>query len=66
VHPVIAKSTVIPASDFITAYDDQCNAILPIYEGEGTSPTSMLLLRVLKLEGIPPKTRGQIKDQGYG
>lgn len=59
--PIIARNTTIPARKemtFATAHDNQTEALIVVYEGEGQKVEENHLLGYFKIVGIPPAPKG--------
>ncbi|KAK1259630.1 Heat shock 70 kDa protein 8 [Acorus gramineus] len=59
--PIIHKNTAIPARKdvlFTTSQDDQTEALIIVYEGEGEEVEENHLLGYFKISGIPPVPKG--------
>ena len=60
---VIPRKTAVPARKevfFTTAHDNQSEALVVVYEGEGKMAVENHLLGYFKLEGIPPAPKGEV------
>ncbi|XP_077227088.1 heat-shock protein 70T-2 [Tasmannia lanceolata] len=59
--PIIHRNTTIPARKdmlFTTAHDNQTEALIVVYEGEGRQVEENHLLGYFKIVGIPPAPKG--------
>lgn len=59
--PVIPRNTTMPARKelvFTTVHDNQTEALIVVYEGEGKTVEDNHLLGYFKLTGIPPAPKG--------
>lgn len=59
--PIIHRNTAIPARKevvFTTSQDNQTEALIAVYEGEGMSVVENHLLGFFKVTGIPPASKG--------
>ncbi|RWR82796.1 heat shock protein 8 [Cinnamomum micranthum f. kanehirae] len=59
--PIIQRNTAIPARKdmlFTTAHDNQTEALIAVYEGEGKRVEENHLLGYFKITGIPPASKG--------
>ncbi|RWR77713.1 heat shock protein 8 [Cinnamomum micranthum f. kanehirae] len=59
--PIIHRNTIIPARKemlFTTAHDNQTEALIAVYEGEGKKVEENHLLGYFKITGIPPAPKG--------
>lgn len=59
--PIIHRNTAVPARKdllFTTAHDNQTEALVVVYEGEGKAVGENHLLGYFKVTGIPPGPRG--------
>ncbi|PRQ26045.1 putative Heat shock protein 70 family [Rosa chinensis] len=59
--PIIPRNTTIPAQRemlFTTSHDNQAEALIIVYEGDGKKLEENHLLGYCKIEGIPPATKG--------
>ncbi|PKA53595.1 Heat shock 70 kDa protein 8 [Apostasia shenzhenica] len=58
---IIPRNTVVPAKKevlFATAHDNQTEALIAVYEGEGKKAEENQLLGYFKVTGIPPAAKG--------
>lgn len=61
VIPIVHRNATIPARKdafFTTSYDNQSEALIVVYEGEGRKVGDNHLMGFFKLSGIPPAPRG--------
>ncbi|TQD81148.1 hypothetical protein C1H46_033293 [Malus baccata] len=59
--PIIPRNTAMPAQKdliFTTAHDNQTEALIIVYEGEGKKVEENHLLGYFKITGIPPSPKG--------
>lgn len=61
---IVHRNTAIPARKdmvFTTAHDNQTEALIAVYEGEGKTAEENHLLGFFKLMGIPPVPKGTVE-----
>lgn len=61
---IIHRNTAIPARKdmvFTTAHDNQTEALIVVYEGEGKAAEENHLLGYFKITGIPPAPKGSVE-----
>ena len=61
---IIPRNTTVPARRemlFTTAHDNQTEALIAVYEGEGTQAEANHLLGYFKITGIPQGARGSVE-----
>ncbi|XP_010522299.1 PREDICTED: heat shock 70 kDa protein 8 [Tarenaya hassleriana] len=59
--PIISRNTMVPARKdllFTTVHDNQTEALIIVYEGEGETVEENHLLGYFKIIGIPPSPKG--------
>nr|AIZ68151.1 heat shock 70 kDa protein 8 isoform X1 [Albuca bracteata] len=62
--PVVPRNTTIPARKdvvFTTAHDNQTEALIVVYEGEGKTAEENHLLGYFKVTDIPPLPKGSVE-----
>ncbi|XP_010256011.1 PREDICTED: heat shock 70 kDa protein 8 [Nelumbo nucifera] len=62
--PIIHRNTTVPARKellFKTAHDNQMEALIAVYEGEGEKIEQNHLLGYFKVTGIPPGPKGSVE-----